>query len=161
MKRAFSFDYSSDEEEDAWLAKVLEEFERQITTNDDDADASDDDDDDWVFTSDEEVDQLMANAADELEQRGGALPGGPLFEFQFTPIGQRRRWRNVVRGQSFNATLQQLRDARPSDNVGEALTEALRVAINRELQTLNARPHDSQLFNDRSWVHAGLSKREL
>ena len=148
MKRAFSFDYSSDEEEDAWLAQVLEDFERQLTVNNDDlSDSDDENDDEWAFTSDEESDQLLANAVDGAEQRGGALPGGPLFRFEFTPIGQRRRWRNVVRGQSFNATLEQLRDARPTDNVGEALTEALRLAINRELQTLQARPHDRVNFS--------------
>ena len=53
----------------------------------------------------------------------------------------------MARGQSFNATLHQLRDARPTDNVGEALTEALRVAINQELRTLNARAHDRVNFS--------------
>ena len=144
MKRAFSFDYSSDEEDDALLAEALDEFEWGLHAHDND-DWSDDDDD-WL--DDSEDDQLLAEAVDAFEnQQGGALPGGPLFTFEFTPIGQRRRWRNVVRGQSFNATLEQLRDARPSDNVGEALTEALRVAINRELQTMNARPHDRVNFS--------------
>ena len=142
MKRAFSFDYSSDEEDDALLAEALDDFERQLQT-------SDADDDDWRFSSDDEDDQRMAQAVDALEeqQRGGALPGGPLFTFDFTPVGQRRRWRNVVRGQTFTATLQQMRDARPTDNIGEALTEALRRAIQRELQTLNARPHDRVNFS--------------
>ena len=146
MKRAFSFDYSSDEEDDALLAQALDEWEQQLNTNDVNW-SDEDDDDDWGFTSDEEADQLLANAVDEAEQQGGALLGGPLFRFEFTPIGQRRRWRNVVRGQSFNATLHQLRDARPTDNVGEALTEALRVAIQRELHTLQARPHDRVNFS--------------
>ena len=154
MKRAFSFDYSSDEELDALLAEALDDFERHMYANDvhQSDDDSDDlldnaDDVDWGFSSDDEADQLLANAVDRAEQQGGALPGDPLFTFDFTPIGQRRRWRNVVRGQSFNATLNQLRDARPTDNVGEALTEALRVAINQELRTLNARPHDRVNFS--------------
>ena len=148
MKRAFSFDYSSDEEEDAWLAQVLDEFERGLLANDDHWSDNEDSesDDDWL--DDSEDDRLLSNAMDVFEdQQGGAVPGGPLFRFQFTPIGQRRRWRNVVRGQSFNAILEQLRDARPSDNVGEALTDALRVAIQRELQTMNARPHDRVNFS--------------
>ena len=82
-----------------------------------------------------------------LEQLGGALPSPPLFAFHFTRVGSHRRWRNVVRGQTFHATLEQLRDAHPSDNVGEALTEALRVAINQELRTLQARPHDRVNFS--------------
>ena len=148
MKRAFSFDYSSDEDDDALLAQALDDFERHMQTNavnhpDDDIDSSDDD---WM--DDDTDDEMLARYLDDVEnQQGGALPGGPLFSFDFTPIGQRRRWRNVVRGQSFNATLAQLRDARPTDNVGEALTEALRVAINRELRTLEARPHDHVNFS--------------
>ena len=98
----------------------------------------------FEYSSDEDDDALLAQAVDEFEQTGGA---SPLFHFDFTPVGRRRRWQNVVRGQSFRATLQQLRDARPTDNVGKALTEALRVAIQRELQTLNARPHDRVNFS--------------
>ena len=65
MKRAFSFDYSSDEEEDAWLANVLDEWERQRFTNDVDwSDENDDmldsDDEDWRFSSDSEDDRLLA-----------------------------------------------------------------------------------------------------
>ena len=120
------------------LAQALDEFERQLHANDDA---------DWLDTSDDD-DQLMADALDAFEQQqGGAIQDGPLFTFDFTPVGQRRRWRNVVQGQSFHATLQQLRDARPTDNIGEALTEALRVAINRELQTLQARAHDRVNFS--------------
>ena len=89
----------------------------------------------------------MANALDAFEQRGGALPGGPLFTFDFVPVGQRRRWRNVVQGQTFKATLRQLHDLRPTDNIGEALTEALRRAIQRELQSLHVRPHDRVNFS--------------
>ena len=100
------------------------------------------------FSDDDESDALLAQALDEVEEQlGGALPSGPLFQFTFTPIGQRRRWRNVVRGQTFHTTLEQLRDATPSDNIGKALTEALRVAINQELRTLQARPHDRVNFS--------------
>ena len=96
----------------------------------------------YFSSDDEETNELLAALVDE--QTGGALP---LFSFAFTPVGQRRRWRNLVQGQSFLATLHQERDAAPADNIGEALTEALRVAINRELQSLNARPHDRVNFS--------------
>ena len=99
------------------------------------------------FSSDEENDDLLAEALDNYEQTGGAQPASPLFAFTFEAVGQRRRWQNVVAGQSFRATLHQQRDPRPTDNIGEALTEAMRVAIHRELQSLNARPHDRVNFS--------------
>ena len=98
----------------------------------------------FEYSSDEESDALLATCLDDFEQRGGAMP---LFTFTFEAVGPRRRWRNVVQGQTFKATLHQQRDAHPQDNIGEALTEALRVAIQGELQTLNARPHDRVNFS--------------
>lgn len=126
MKRALSHDYfSSDEESDALLVRALDDFERH-----DDA--------------------LLADALRDYEQRGGVNQTGgaaPLFAFDFEAVGQRRRWRNMVQGESFRATLHQLHDARPSDNIGEALTEALQAAINSELERLAVRPHDRVNFS--------------
>ena len=118
-----------------------------------------------LMTSDDESDYLMTQALDEhesmlqfssddedalaqvMDQMGGALPGGPLFQFTSTPIGQRRRWRNVVRGMTYRATLEQLRDVTDADNVGEALTEALSAAIDRELRAEGVRDHDRVNFS--------------
>ena len=59
---------------------------------------SDDDDDDWVF--DPALDRVMD---------GGGAAATPLLEFDLTPIGARRNWRNVLnRGGS----------RLPCDNVG-------------------------------------------
>ena len=100
------------------------------------------------FSSDDESDDLLARALDDYEeQQGGALPSQPLFAFHFTRVGQRRRWRNVVRGMTYRATLEQLRDATPSDNVGETLTEALSAAIDRELRAEGVRDHDRVNFS--------------
>lgn len=96
------------------------------------------------FSDDDASDVLLAQALDEIEQTGGV---SPLFMFDFVPVGQRRRWRNVVQGQSFRATLHQLRDARPNDNIGSELTEALRRAIDRELERQEVRPHDRVNFS--------------
>ena len=69
MKRAFSFDYSSDEEDDVWLANVLDEWERQLQSVDmsDNDDADSDVDEDWWFSSDDEADQRLAAALDDYE----------------------------------------------------------------------------------------------
>ena len=95
------------------------------------------------FSSDEESDALLAQAMDEFEQTGGAVP---LFTFTFEAVGSRRRWRNVVTGQTFKATLHQLRDPTSRDNIVESLTEALRKAIERQLIEEGARPHDRVNF---------------
>ena len=108
------------------------------------------------FSSDDESDALLTQALDDdaddalvqvMEQLGGALPSPPLFAFHFTRVGQRRRWRNVVRGMTYRATLEQQRDAQPSDNIGEALTEALSAAIDRELRAEGVRDHDRVNFS--------------
>ena len=95
------------------------------------------------FPDDDEHENALVDALDQI---GGAVPT-PLFAFQFDAIGQRRRWRNVVQGQSFRATLHQLRDARAGDDVGQHLVDALRESIDRELIQMQARPHDRVNFS--------------
>ena len=128
MKRASSPEYfSSDEESDFLLNQALDQHESLFNLSDDD------DDDDALGRV--------------LEQLGGALPSPPLFAFSFIRVGPRRRWRNTVRGMTYRATLEQLRDATPSDNVGEALTEALRVGMEQQLRAEGAQPHDRVNFS--------------
>ena len=129
MKRAASPAYfSSDDESDYLLTQALDEHESMLHFSSDDE------------TSNDALVQV-------LEQMGGALPSPPLFAFTFTRVGQRRRWRNVVRGMTFRATLKQLRDATASDNVGEALTEALRNAMEQQLRAQGVQPHDRVNFS--------------
>lgn len=81
---------------------------------------------------DSQEDEFLNYAYDRFEQTGGAL--GPLFQFNLTPIGPRRRWRNVVERAQFRATYQQLRDPTPKDSIGLALVDALHTAIDGELR---------------------------
>lgn len=53
----------------------------------------------------------------------------PLLHFNLRPVGARRNWRNVLHKQRYQATLEQLRDPSPSDDLGRELTEALRRTI--------------------------------
>ena len=127
MKRAASPTYfSSGDESDALLANALDEHEAMLHF-------SDNDDDDALVQV--------------LDQLGGALPSPPLFAFHFVRVGQRRRWRNVVRGLTYRATLHQIRDARDTDNIGEALTEALRIGMEQQLRLEGAQPHDRVNFS--------------
>ena len=91
----------------------------------------------------ENIDQILNQAYDQFEaQDGGAATSGPLFKFRLRQIGKRRQWRDVVQRQQFDAQLIQLRDARPSDNIGNQLTEALYQAIETELEGQKRPPHN-------------------
>ena len=72
-----------------------------------------------------------------LEQTGGEL--GPLFAFTLTPVGRRRRWQHVVDHTQYHATMEQLREATPRDDIGVALMDALYQAIRNQL-TPDAEP---------------------
>ena len=90
----------------------------------------------YNFADEEEnEDDILNHAYDRWEaQYGAAATSGPLFKFTLRQIGKRRTWRDVVRRDTFHAELIQLRDALPSDNIGQALTEALHQAIQNEIQ---------------------------
>ena len=85
---------------------------------------------------DEKEDEICNTAYNRWEQKGGgAANNGPLFKFKMVSVAKRRRtWRDVVRRDTFNAELQQLREPLPTDNMGLALTEALHQAIENEIQ---------------------------
>ena len=99
--------------------------------------------DDYYPFSDEgeREDEILDQAMERWEQMGGGSVVSPLFKFKMLAIGKRRQWRNVVQRQNFNAELIQLRDARPSDNIGNQLTEALYQAIETELIRQNRPAH--------------------
>ena len=73
-----------------------------------------------------------------LEQHGGGVTTQPLLEFQLTLTGQRRTWRDVVNRATFRARLDQRRKPTPHDNLGVELTEALRRAIQRQIDNLTS-----------------------
>lgn len=64
---------------------------------------------------------------------GGALFNEPLFDFNFTLVGPRRRWRNVVERTQYPAELQQLRAPTNDDNIGEYSAGALERAVAEQL----------------------------
>ena len=63
----------------------------------------------------------------------------PLFTFTLTPVGRRRRWHHVLDHTQYRATLDQLRDATPDEDIGVSLMMALYTAI-REQLTREAEP---------------------
>ena len=101
------------------------------------------------FSSDGEGDAILERAYNRYEQHGGAV-GGPLFAFEFQRVGPRRRWRNTVQGQNFHANITQLRAPHDDDDLGVQLTEALHRAMERELESLDARASDTMTFTMQS-----------
>ena len=89
--------------------------------------------------NDEAWEHAMVRALDRTEQLGGAL--GPLFDFRLAPIGRRRRWRDTTDHSQFHAHLEQLREARPGENLGVHLMEGLYRAIKDQISS-HARPND-------------------
>ena len=85
----------------------------------------------------------------------GAAP--PLFNFNLSRSEPPRRWRNVVQRQRFSARIEQTRDASSSDDMGEALTDALRDAVVRQLDSSpGVAPHHAIHFTMQSdhFTHA-------
>ena len=102
---------------------------------------------------DEREDEILDQAYDQWEEQLGGSAGGsasgPLFKFQLKQIGKQRRWRDVVRRDQYHAELRQLRDAKESDNIGVALTQAMYNAIANELQR--------QKRSNHHWVNLAIT----
>ena len=59
----------------------------------------------------------------------GEMSGGRLFTFDLQLGEMPRRWKNVVHKTRHTATLRQTRDTRDGDRLGNAMTDAVRVAL--------------------------------
>ena len=59
----------------------------------------------------------------------GEMSGGRLFEFDIQEGEMPRRWRNIVHKTRHKATLRQTREARDGDHLGNAMSEAVRLAL--------------------------------
>ena len=102
----------------------------------------------YNFSDEDELEDAILNRAmDRWEQMGGSgATSGPLFKFKMVAIGKRRTWRDVVRRDTFNAELIQLRQPVPTDNIGHALTESLYNAIANELQRQQRPNHHGSIW---------------
>ena len=102
----------------------------------------------WEDTLDSDDDDLLNQVMDDFEgtQQGGGSRQ-PLFAFTLASIGPRRRWKNVVERAQFRAELHQLREPAVGDDIGGALTDALRAAIERELRREVRHPNDFVNFS--------------
>ena len=114
-----------DEQEDSMLNRAYDQWEQYYDFS----------------NEEEEEDSILNRAFDRWQQMGGGGVVSPLFKFKMVPIGKRRTWRDVVRRDTFHAELQQMREAIPDDNIGQALTNALHEAIQNEIRRQNRPDH--------------------
>ena len=66
---------------------------------------------------------------DEDDANVGEMSGGRLFEFDIQEGEMPRRWRNIVHKTRHKATLRQTREPRDGDHLGNAMSEAVRLAL--------------------------------
>ena len=123
-------DYFGDED-DSWILDIPIPGENR--SQDDEDDDEEYEDDAWMMdisipgekrkrTESEDRDE------DEEEERN-EMSGGRLFEFDVEEGEMPRRWRNVVHKTRHKATLRQTREARDGDQLGNAMSEAVRLAL--------------------------------
>jgi len=88
---------------------------------------------------------------------GGGATVNPLLDFNLTPMGARRNWKNVVNKQRYDATLQQHRNPSENDDLGREVTQALGRAIERQITSDDTlTPHSTVHFTMQSntFTHA-------
>lgn len=101
-----------------------------------------------LFSSTLTVSVMKRAAPPDTQTQTG---GDPLFNFNLTPAGFPRRWRIVLHRERFRAILNQNREPREQDDLGEELTSALRRAIDTQLRTTpDLQPHHAVHFTMQS-----------
>ena len=115
-------DYFEDDD-DSWMMDVpMDYFE--------------DEDDSWMMEVpipgekrrrvDEEEEE---EEEEEDDVTSGDMSGGRLFQFDIEEGEMPRRWRNIVHKTRHKATLRQTRETRDGDHLGNAMSEAVRLAL--------------------------------
>ena len=107
---------------------LSEEEEEEEDYGDDDL-YENDWNEEWESGDDDEWCREMDLPASKRRRMSVEQDGGALFEFELRHGTMPRRWKNVVNKTRHTARLQQRRDACPDDQLGEALTGALRKAL--------------------------------
>ena len=126
----------------------------------------DDDDDDWIFhpaldpymeMSPSTGSSLDGNSSPPGGEIVGGAPPEPLLKFEMHPVRPRRKWRDVLHKQRYQARIQQHREANPTDDLGREVTESLRRTIHRQIEADSTlKPHHTSHFTMQSdaFIHA-------
>ena len=89
-----------------------------------------DDDDDWIW--DVEMpgeNEREKRSFDDMNDDEEEMVGGGLFSFDIREGVMPQRWRNIVHKTRHTARLQQTREIRDGDRLGNAMSEAVRLAL--------------------------------
>jgi len=143
---AFGYDdyFQDNNDEDAFCNQAMDELlpeEEDFFNSQGDGDALCNAAYDLMFPE-QPIHHDQPSTNEEYRTRAAEQTGGnpiPLFDFQLSQIGPRRRWLNVTSGIQYHAELVQHRDPTERDDLGIALSEALFRVIHRELVTNHPR----------------------
>ena len=91
--------------------------------------AEEEEEDDWIFDVALPGEKRGREEEEEDGDDVGEMSGGRLFEFDLQQGEMPRRWRNIVHKTRHKATLRQTREARDGDHLGNAMSEAVRLAL--------------------------------
>ena len=118
-------DYFGDED-DSWMLDIPIPGENRSQ------DDEEEEDDAWMMDISipgEKRKRTESEDMDEEEEDRNEMSGGRLFEFDVEEGEMPRRWRNIVHKTRHKATLRQTREARDGDQLGNAMSEAVRLAL--------------------------------
>ena len=91
-----------------------------------------DEDDSWMMEvpiPGEKRRRVDEEEEEEDDVTSGDMSGGRLFQFDIEEGEMPRRWRNIVHKTRHKATLRQTRETRDGDHLGNAMSEAVRLAL--------------------------------
>ena len=122
-------DYFGDED-DSWMMDIPIPGEKHRRRESEDEE-EEEEDDAWMMdiSIPGEKRRRRESEDDEDDVMAGEMSGGRLFEFDVEEGEMPRRWRNVVHKTRHKATLRQTREARVGDQLGNAMSEAVRLAL--------------------------------
>ena len=115
-------DYFDNDDEDDWIFDVTLPGEKRGREEEEE------EEDDWIFDVPLPGEKRLREE-EEDDMRGAGNEDGSLFRFDLQQGEMPRRWKNVLHKTRHKATLRQTRNTRDGDHLGNAMSEAVRLAL--------------------------------
>ena len=116
-------DYFDNDDEDDWIFDVTLPGEKRGREEEEE------EEDDWIFDVPLPGEKRLREEEEEDDMRGAGNEDGSLFRFDLQQGEMPRRWKNVLHKTRHKATLRQTRNTRDGDHLGNAMSEAVRLAL--------------------------------